>query len=99
MSNEPQRLSTEGIESTGDGGFMITGRESVNTYAFLMLRNAVIFRMKHGRSMLRNQEATMACNYGWSKAKRFNGPKLLAELNKIGDAAGIERSKLDPTSK
>jgi hypothetical protein len=97
--NKPQQpLSTEGIQSTGDGGFMITGRESINTYAFLALRGSVILRMKTGMSMLRNQEARMAVNYGWSKSTRFNGAKLLADLNKIGDEYGIARAKNDPTA-
>ena len=95
---QPARLSTEGIQSTGGDGFMITGRESINTYAFLALRGSVILRIRTGMSMLRNKEAVMACNYGWSKAKRFNGPALLAELNKIGDEAGIARAKNDPTA-
>ena len=95
---QPARLSTEGIESTGGDGFMITGRESINTYAFLALRGSVILRMKTGMSMLRKQEALMARNYGWSERKTFNGPKLLADLNKIGDEFGIARAKNDPTA-
>jgi len=94
---QPRALSTgEGIEQH-EGGTSFTTPEAINTFAFLSLRSAVIMRMKHGMSMYRGQEARMAYNYGWSKSTRFNGAKLLAELNAIGDAAGIERSKLDPT--
>jgi len=88
-----QPISTEGVTVHEDGGATFDGREAVNAYAFLMLRRAVIFRGKTGMSMLRNQECAMAQNYGWSKVKRFNAKKLLEDLNKIGDAAGIERAK------
>lgn len=87
-----QPISTEGITTTPGGGFAAEGREAVNAYAFIMLRNAVQFRIKTGHSMLRNKEAVMARNYGWSARKTFNGPKLLDDLNKIGDEAGIARS-------
>jgi hypothetical protein len=93
MTVQSQPISTEGITVHEGGGFSATGREAVNAYAFVMLRRAVMFRMKTGMSMLRNQEAVMAQNYGWSTQKRFNGPKLLADLNKVGDEAGIPRAE------
>jgi hypothetical protein len=91
---QTQTISTEGVEVHEGGGMSFAGREAVNLYAFTMLRRAVIFRTKHGRSMLRNQECLMAQNYGWSEQKRFNGPKLLADLNKVGAAAGIPEATL-----
>ena len=96
MSNTPQVLNTENIETTETGAVFFDGPEAVNVYAFLMLRSSVIMRVKHGRSMLRNKEAVMAYNYGWSEKTRWS-KGLLAELNAIGDAAGIKRSELDPT--
>lgn len=87
-----QTISTEGVEVHEDGGMSFSGREAVNLYAFTMLRRAVMFRQKTGMSMLRNQEARMAQNYGWSTQTRFNAAKLLADLNKVGDEAGIPRA-------
>lgn len=86
-----QTISTEGVEVSESGTVSFDGREAVNAYAFIMLRNAVQFRIKTGHSMLRGQEARMAQNYGWSTRARFT-KALLDDLNKVGDAAGIARS-------
>lgn len=90
-----QPMSNEGVEVHEDGGMSFTGREAVNLYAFTMLRNAVILRHKRGMSMLRNQETRMANNYGWSTQKRFNGPKLLADLNKVARENGLPEKSMD----
>jgi hypothetical protein len=92
MTVQAQPISTEGITVSEGGAISATGREAVNAYAFIMLRRAIMFRQKTGMSMLRNQEARMANNYGWSNVKRFNADKLLADLNKVGDEAGIPRA-------
>lgn len=67
-----------------------TGPEQVSRYAFVMLRSAVIFRIKHGQSLLRGQEARMARNHGWSTRARFS-PALLDDLHIVGDRMGIPR--------
>jgi hypothetical protein len=87
--SEKQVISTEGVKVHEDGGMSFTGREAVNAYAFIMLRNAVRFRIKTGMSMLRNQEQRMATNYGWSTGTRFNGPRLMEELDAIAEEFGI----------
>lgn len=63
------------------------------TYAFLMLRRAVIFRIRTGGSLLRGQEARMARNYGWSDRKVFS-PKLLDDLNKIARESGMPEAQV-----
>jgi hypothetical protein len=88
-----QTMCTEGVEVHEDGGMSFTGREAVNLYAFTMLRNAVIFRIKHGRSMLRGQEARMAQNYGWSTRSRFT-KALLDDLNKVARENGLPEKTL-----
>lgn len=65
-------------------GTLITG-EDIGTYAFLMLHNAVRFRVKTGGSLLRNQEAKMAKNYGWSNAKRMKD--ILRDLDALKEGA------------
>jgi hypothetical protein len=83
-----QNISTDGI-TTDEGGTSFSGREAVNAYAFVMLQNAVVFRIRHGGSMLRGKEALMARNYGWSDRKAFS-PKLLDDLNAIAREFGLD---------
>lgn len=67
------------IQNTPEGT-MITG-DDIGTYAFVMLHNAVRFRVKTGGSLLRGQEARMAKNYGWSNAKQMK--HILRDLDSL----------------
>ena len=61
-------------------GTMITG-DDIGTYAFLALHSAVKFRVATGGSLIRNQEARMASNWGWSNAKRMKD--ILRDLDAL----------------
>lgn len=78
--------------TTNDKDIVLDTPSQIDTYAFLMLRRAVIFRIRTGGSLLRNKEALMARNYGWSARKTFS-VRLLEELNKVGEEVGIPAAR------
>lgn len=66
------------------------GREEVELYAFLAIRKALQFRIKHGISLMRGQEIAAARNHGWTTAR--TAKKALADMNAIAEECGMDLS-------